>query len=70
MANRAATIATTPQVALSRPSEKPDRISVAGPVCEAWATSVTGRLSVPVKYSVSRPMTSASTTPMPVAAMK
>jgi hypothetical protein len=38
----------------SRPEENPLRIAVAGPVRVASAISLTGRVSVDVKYSVKR----------------
>ena len=47
----------------------PDRITVAGPVKELLATSLTGRRLVSVKYAVSCWMTAASTMPMRTAPM-
>src|SRR3990172_1364686 len=62
-----AAMARTAQTLDSRPAAKPERISVAGPVLLAWAISVTGFLSVAVKYSVSHWIASASAIPMVLA---
>ena len=47
----------------SRPSEMPDRMTVAGPVSDVLATSSTGRRSVSVKYAVNCWMTTARMMP-------
>ena len=45
----------------------PESTTVAGPVSEVRATSMVGRLSVPVKWPVSQRMMPASTMPMTTA---
>ena len=60
-------MATMPHTEDSRPSDRPARIRVAGPVFAAEAISVTGFLSAAVKYSVSLPMIWVSTMPKKVA---
>ena len=51
----------------SRPDDVPDSTTVAGPVFADCAISFTGPCSVPVKYSVRRLSTWASTRPMTTA---
>src|SRR3954467_7843196 len=51
----------------SKPAERPERITVAGPVNEVLPMSWTGRLPGSVKYPVSAWMTAASAMPMTTA---
>ncbi len=53
----------------SRPTEMPDRMTVAGPVSELSPMSLTGRREVSVKYPVSSWIALASTRPMRTAPM-
>ncbi len=46
--NTAAAITSAVNTADSKPTERPDRITVAAPVSEVLPTSMTGRWSVPV----------------------
>ncbi len=65
--NTAAPMSTAEYTPDSRPSEMPDRMTVAAPVSEVSATSLTGRRTVSVKYPVNCWMSTASTTPMTTA---
>ncbi len=61
-------IAMIAQTEDSRPEAMPESTVVAGPVRAASAISRTGRVSVEVKYSVSRLTICASTRPITTAA--